>query len=52
MWPTFWCRHGTLKVGDIMLAGHNFGKVKAMYNERGKKIEAGRPVGSRCWYSD
>jgi translation initiation factor IF-2 len=33
---------GTLRIGDIMLAGHNFGKVKAMYDERGKKIlEAG-----------
>lgn len=34
---------GTLRVGDIMLAGHHFGKVKAMYNERGKKIEAAGP---------
>ncbi len=33
---------GTLRVGDIVLAGHNFGRVKAMYDERGKKIiEAG-----------
>jgi translation initiation factor IF-2 len=34
---------GTLRIGDIMLAGHHFGKVKAMYNERGKKIEAAGP---------
>ena len=34
---------GTLKVGDIMLAGHHFGKVKAMYNERGKKIITAGP---------
>jgi translation initiation factor IF-2 len=34
---------GTLKVGDIVLAGHNFGKVKAMYNERGKKIDIAGP---------
>jgi translation initiation factor IF-2 len=34
---------GTLRVGDIMLAGHHFGKVKAMYNERGKKIEVAGP---------
>lgn len=34
---------GTLKVGDIMLAGHNFGRVKAMYDERGKKITAAGP---------
>ncbi len=33
---------GTLRVGDIMIAGPNFGHVKAMFNERGKKItEAG-----------
>jgi translation initiation factor IF-2 len=34
---------GTLRVGDVMLAGHNFGKVKAMYDERGKKITAAGP---------
>jgi hypothetical protein len=34
---------GTLRVGDIMLAGHNFGKVKAMYNERGKKSRSAGP---------
>lgn len=33
---------GTLKQGDIMLAGTHFGHVKAMFNERGKRIfEAG-----------
>ena len=26
-----------------MLAGHNFGRVKAMYNERGKKIDVAGP---------
>jgi translation initiation factor IF-2 len=34
---------GTLKIGDIMLAGHNFGKIKAMYDERGKKISQAGP---------
>lgn len=34
---------GTLQVGDIMLAGHNFGRVKAMYDERGKKITQAGP---------
>ncbi len=29
---------GTLRVGDIMLAGSCFGHIKAMYNERGNKI--------------
>jgi translation initiation factor IF-2 len=30
---------GTLRVGDIMLAGASFGHIKAMYNERGHKID-------------
>ena len=34
---------GTLRVGDIVLAGHNFGRVKAMYDERGKKIIVAGP---------
>ncbi|HEN21148.1 MAG TPA: translation initiation factor IF-2, partial [Desulfobacteraceae bacterium] len=33
---------GTLHIGDVLLAGHYFGHVKAMFNERGKKVpEAG-----------
>ena len=33
---------GTLKVGDILLAGRHSGRVKALYNERGFRItEAG-----------
>ncbi|MBN2518957.1 MAG: translation initiation factor IF-2 [Bacteroidales bacterium] len=31
-------QNGTLKVGDIILSGVNSGRIKAMYNERGKKI--------------
>jgi translation initiation factor IF-2 len=30
---------GTLRLGDIMIAGASFGHVKAMYNERGNKID-------------
>ncbi|MCF8225086.1 MAG: translation initiation factor IF-2 [Bacteroidales bacterium] len=30
---------GNLKLGDIVLAGQYFGHVKAMFNERGKKID-------------
>ena len=34
--------NGTLDMGDVVLAGSYFGHIKAMYNERGKKIvEAG-----------
>lgn len=29
---------GTLKIGDVVLAGSYFGHAKAMFNERGKKI--------------
>ena len=30
---------GTLSVGDILVAGEYSGKVKAMFNERGKKVK-------------
>lgn len=34
--------NGTLRIGDIIIAGTTWGKVKAMYNERNKRImEAG-----------
>jgi translation initiation factor IF-2 len=35
---------GTLRIGDIMLAGACFGHVKAMYNERGNKVEEVGPA--------
>ena len=35
---------GTLKIGDIMLAGSCFGHIKAMYNERGNKVEVVGPA--------
>lgn len=34
---------GTLKIGDIVLAGTHHGRVKAMYNERGKAVEEAGP---------
>src|SRR5690606_22401622 len=34
---------GTLKIGDIVLAGSHFGRVKAMTDHRGKKIKAAIP---------
>ncbi len=34
---------GTLKIGDVLLAGHHYGHVKAMFNERGKKIKEAGP---------
>jgi translation initiation factor IF-2 len=35
---------GTLRVGDIMIAGASFGHVKAMYNERGGKVDEVGPA--------
>jgi translation initiation factor IF-2 len=35
---------GTLRIGDYMLAGKNSGKVKAMFNERGKNIKEAGPA--------
>lgn len=35
---------GSLRIGDIMLAGSCFGHVKAMYNERGNKITVAGPA--------
>ena len=34
---------GTLTIGDVVLAGQHFGHVKAMFNERGKKIKEAGP---------
>ncbi|MGY8941033.1 MAG: translation initiation factor IF-2 [Flavobacteriales bacterium] len=34
---------GTLKVGDAILAGQYSGKVKAMFNERGTRVEEAAP---------
>ncbi len=35
---------GTLRIGDIMLAGNCFGHIKAMYNERGHKVKEVGPA--------
>ena len=35
---------GTLRIGDIMLAGSCFGHIKAMYNERGNKVDVVGPA--------
>lgn len=34
---------GTLKVGDVMLAGSYSGRVRAMFNERGQKVDHAGP---------
>lgn len=36
-------QNGTLRVGDIILAGTHFGKIKAMFNERNQRIKEAGP---------
>ena len=40
---TMLVHNGTLKQGDIVLAGSFFGRVKAMFNERNQRIEEAGP---------
>lgn len=40
---TILVQNGTLKVGDIILAGTHYGKVKAMFNERNQRIDSAGP---------
>jgi translation initiation factor IF-2 len=35
---------GTLRIGDAILAGHHSGRVKAMFNERGQKVNEAGPA--------
>ncbi len=35
--------NGTLKVGDIVLAGTHYGRIKAMFNERNQRIQQAAP---------
>ncbi|HJD53522.1 MAG TPA: translation initiation factor IF-2, partial [Candidatus Avibacteroides avistercoris] len=35
--------NGTLKIGDIVLAGTHYGKIKAMFNERNQRIKQAGP---------
>ena len=36
--------NGTLRQGDIIVAGTNHGRVKALFNERGQRVEEVRPA--------
>ena len=40
---TILVQNGTLRVGDVMLSGCYTGKVKAMFNERGQKVDEAGP---------
>lgn len=35
--------NGTLKIGDIVIAGTSWGKVKAMFNERNQRVKSAAP---------
>ena len=41
---TILVEEGTLKIGDVLLAGSYYGRVKAMFNERGKKLKEVGPA--------
>jgi len=41
---TVLCQNGTLHQGDIVLAGTHYGRIKAMFNERGQRIEKALPA--------
>ena len=36
-------QNGTMRVGDVMLSGPFTGRIKAMFNERGQKVEEAGP---------
>ena len=37
-------QNGTLKVGDVVLAGTHYGKIKAMFNERNQRVNEAGPA--------
>lgn len=41
---TILVQNGTLKQGDLLVSGQNFGRVKAMFNERNQKVESAPPA--------
>ncbi|MCD8193920.1 MAG: translation initiation factor IF-2, partial [Tannerellaceae bacterium] len=40
---TILVENGTLKTGDIVLAGTHYGRIKAMFNERNQRVEMAGP---------
>jgi translation initiation factor IF-2 len=40
---TLLVQNGTLKMGDVVLAGNSYGKIRAMFDFRGKKIQKAGP---------
>jgi translation initiation factor IF-2 len=40
---TLLIQNGTVKVGDVVIAGSAYGRIRAMFNYRGKKIKSAGP---------
>jgi translation initiation factor IF-2 len=40
---TLLVQDGSMEVGDVLVAGSNFGRIKAMYNERGHRVQQAGP---------
>ena len=40
---TILVQEGTLKMGDVFIAGSHYGRVRAMYDDKGQKVEAAGP---------
>ena len=40
---TILVENGTLKMGDVVLAGTHYGRIKAMFNERNQRVEKAGP---------
>lgn len=40
---TIMIQAGTLNIGDVMLAGQHYGRVKAMFDHKGKKVKTAGP---------
>ncbi|MBN1188225.1 MAG: translation initiation factor IF-2 [Dehalococcoidales bacterium] len=41
---TILIQNGTLKTGDILVAGNTWGKIKAMFNDKGKQVRKAEPA--------
>ncbi|MCC7051018.1 MAG: translation initiation factor IF-2, partial [Bacteroidia bacterium] len=40
---TIMVQNGSMRIGDVVLAGSSFGRIKAMFNERGSAIKVAGP---------
>jgi translation initiation factor IF-2 len=40
---TFLVQKGTLRPGDVVVAGHTWGKIKAMFDDKGKQVNKAEP---------